>query len=132
VMHVTPHQGVPHLTTRIPVGGGQTDRRLVGPRPNWGEIVIVKRFFLEGELDGTPGLVRWFILHPADGTLRWFDEHLVQEMLRSNVATEMFSHLEVKSANAPLPSVPAESPTYRVALEDGAVAVGYLVKRNTA
>jgi len=92
----------------------------------------VKRFFLEGEIDGTPGVVRWFILHLADNTLGWFDEHLVQEMLRSNVATEMFSHLEVKTANAPLPSVPAEPPKYRVTLEDGAVAVGYLVKRNTA
>jgi hypothetical protein len=97
---------------------------------SWRKIVIVRRFFLEGEIDGAPGLVRWFILHPADSTLRWFDEHLVQVMLRSNVATEMFLHLEVKSANAPLPSVPAEPPKYRVTLEDGAVAVGYLVKRN--
>jgi hypothetical protein len=99
---------------------------------SWRKIVIVRRFFLEGEIDGAPGLVRWFILHQADSTLRWFDEHLVQVMLRSNVATEMFLHLEVKSANAPLPSVPAEPPKYRVTLEDGAVAVGYLVKRDTA
>jgi hypothetical protein len=83
-------------------------------------------------MDGTPGMVRWFVPHPTDSALRWFDEHLVQEMLRSNVATEMFSHLEVKSANVPLPSVPAEPRTYIVTLEDGAVAVGYLVKRNTA
>jgi hypothetical protein len=93
VIYVTPPQGLLHLqvlsegqhplTTRIPVGGGQTDRQLVRPRPSWREIVIVKRFFLEGEIDGTPGVVRWFILHPADSTLRWFDEHLVQEMLRS-------------------------------------------------
>jgi hypothetical protein len=48
---------------------------------------------------------------------------------RSNVATEMFSHLEVKEANAPVPNVPTEPPTYRVALEGGAVVVGYLIKR---
>jgi hypothetical protein len=41
-------------------------------------------------------------------------------MLRSNVAAEMFSHLEVKSVRAAPPSVPAEPPTYRVTLEDGA------------
>jgi hypothetical protein len=129
VMYVTPPQGMPHLQ-HVFRWGPPADRQLVGPRPSWRETIIVRRFFLEGEIDGTPGVVRWFILHPADSTLGWFDEHLVQEMLRSNVATEMFSHLEVKSANAPRPSVPAEPPKYRVTLEDGAVAVGYLVKRN--
>jgi hypothetical protein len=81
-------------------------------------------------MSGTPGVVRWLVLHAVNGTLQWFDEHLVQEMLRSNVATEMFSHLEVKSAQAPLPSVPVDPPAYRVKLEGGAVALGYLVKRN--
>jgi hypothetical protein len=77
-----------------------------------------------------PGsLVRWFVLRPGDSALQWFDEERAQEMLRSNVATEMFSHLEVKEANAPVPSVPTEPPTYRVALEGGAVVVGYLIKR---
>ena len=41
----------------------------------------------------------------------------------------MFSHLEVKEANAPVPNVSTEPPTYRVALEGGAVVVGYLIKR---
>jgi hypothetical protein len=91
----------------------------------------VKRFFLEGEIDGPrPGLVRWLVLRTADNTLQWFDEELVQEMLGSNVATEMFSRLEVKEAYAPFPSVPIDPPAYRATLEDGAVVVGYIVKRD--
>jgi hypothetical protein len=89
----------------------------------------VKRFFLEGVMDGS--LVRWFVLRPADSTLQWFDEKLTQEMFRSNVATGMYSYLKVDEANVPLPSVPAEPPTYRATLEGGAVVVGYLVKDRT-
>ena len=44
---------------------------------------------------------------------------------------EMYSYLKVKEANALLPSVPAEPPTYRATLEGGAVVVGYIVKVNT-
>jgi hypothetical protein len=86
----------------------------------------VKQFFLEGEIDGVSGVVRWYVLGPG-GSLLWFDEERAQEMLRSNVATEMFSRLEVKEADATPPSVPAEPPAYRVTLKDGAVAAGYLV-----
>src|SRR3984957_1562549 len=71
-----------------------------------GGQVAVKQFFLEGEIEGTPGIVRWFVLRPTDGTLRWFDEECVQEMLLSNMATEMFSRLAVKGAAAQLPSMP--------------------------
>jgi hypothetical protein len=91
---------------------------------SWREIVIVKRFFLEGEINGPrPGLVRWLVLRPADNTLQWFDGEQAQEMLAST--TEMFSRLEVKEGNAPLPSVPAEPPSYRATLDDGAIVVGY-------
>jgi len=76
-------------------------------------------------------LVRWFVLRPADSTLQWFDEELAQEMFCSNVAMEMYSYLKVKEANALLPNVPAEPPTYRATLEGGAVVVGYIVKVNT-
>jgi hypothetical protein len=92
----------------------------------------MKRFFLEGEINGPrPGLVRWLVLRPADNTLQWFDEEQAQEMLGSNIATEMFSRLEVKETNAPLPSVPAEPPSYRATLENGAIVVGYFVKDNS-
>jgi len=37
----------------------------------------------------------------------------------------------LQEANALLPSVPAEPPTYRATLEGGAVVVGYIVKVNT-
>ena len=80
-------------------------------------------------MDGS--LVRWFVLRPADSTLQWFDEELAQEMFCSNVAMEMYSYLKVKEANALLPSVPAEPPTYRATLKGGAVVVGYIVKVNT-
>lgn len=80
---------------------------------------------------GMPGVVRLYVLRPADGALLWFDEERVQEMLGSNVATEMFLRLAVKEAAAPLPSVPAEPPAYRAALESGVVVAGYLVKRKT-
>ncbi len=90
----------------------------------------MKQFFLEGEIDGTPGVVRWFVLRPADGTLRWFDEDCAQKMLLSSVATQMFSRLAVKEAAAPLPSIPAEPPTYRTTLEGGTVVAGYLVTRS--
>jgi hypothetical protein len=56
----------------------------------------VKRFFLEGEMDGS--LVRWFVLRPADSTLQWFDEELAQDMFRSNLARGMYSYLKVKEA----------------------------------
>jgi hypothetical protein len=92
--------------------------------------VTVKQFFVEGEIEGTPGIVRWFVLRPADGTLRWFDEDCVQQMLLSNMATEMFSRLAVKEAAAPLPSMPAEPPAYRATLEGGTVVAGYLVTRS--
>jgi hypothetical protein len=46
---------------------------------------------------------------------------LAQEMFRSNVAAGMYSYLKVKEAKVPLPSVPAEPPTYRTTLEGGAV-----------
>jgi hypothetical protein len=88
-----------------------------------------KRFYLEGEMEGVPGVVRWLVLQPDDGALQWFDEERVQEMLRSNLATEMFSRLEVKEADAPMPSIPADPPAYRAKLEGGVVVVGYLVKR---
>ena len=52
-------------------------------------------------LEALGSLVRWFVLRPGDSALQWFDEERALEMLRSNVATEMFSHLEVKEANAP-------------------------------
>ena len=74
-------------------------------------------------MDGS--LVRWFVLWPADSTLQWFDEELSQDMFRSNLARAMCSYLKVKEAKVPLPSVPAEPPTYRAT---GAVVVGYLVK----
>jgi hypothetical protein len=90
------------------------------------EVVSVNRFFLEGMKDAS--LVRWFVLRPADSTLQWFDEELAQEMFRSNLAAGMYSYLKVKEAKVPLPSVPAEPPTYRATLEGGAVVVGYLVK----
>ena len=86
----------------------------------------MNRFFLEGMKDAS--LVRWFVLRPADSTLQWFDEELAQDMFRSNLATGMYSYLKVKEAKVPLPSVPAEPPTYRATLEGGAVVVGYLVK----
>jgi hypothetical protein len=114
------------------------DRRLPGRDDNRGGsaalrpagTVIVKQFFVEGEIEGTPGIVRWFVLRPADGTLRWFDEDCVQQMLLSNMATEMFSRLAVKEAAAPLPSMPAEPPAYRATLEGGTVVAGYLVRRS--
>jgi hypothetical protein len=91
----------------------------------------VQRFFLEGEMDGPhPGLVRWLVLRPTDNTLQWLDEELAQEMLGSNVATEMFSRLEVKQGYTSLPSVPANPPAYRAILESGAVVVGYIVERD--
>ena len=68
---------------------------------------------------------------PAQRTLLWFDEELVQEMLRSDVATEMFSRLEVKEAHGPPPSVGAEPPAYGATLRGGVVVAGYLVKRKT-
>ena len=77
-------------------------------------------------MDGS--LVRWFVLRPADSTLQWFDEELAQDMFRSNLARGMYSYLKVKEAKAPLPSMPAEPPTYRATLEGGPVVVGYLVK----
>jgi hypothetical protein len=92
--------------------------------------VAVKQFFLEGEIEGTPGIVRWFVLRPTDGTLRWFDEECVQEMLLSNMATEMFSRLAVKEAAAALPSMPEEPPAYRATLDGGTVVAGYLVNRS--
>jgi|HubBroStandDraft_4_1064222.scaffolds.fasta_scaffold455373_1 hypothetical protein len=100
------------------------------PRFGRRATVTVKQFFVEGEIEGTPGIVRWFVLQPADGTLRWFDENCVQEMLLSNMATEMFSRLAVKEAAAPLPSMPAEPPAYRATLEGGTVVAGYLVRRS--
>jgi hypothetical protein len=87
----------------------------------------VKQFFLEGVIDGS--LVQWFVLRTTDRTLQWFDEELVQEMFRSDVATEMYSYLLAKEADTPLPSVPAEPPTYRAMLEGGIVVVGFVVKR---
>jgi hypothetical protein len=51
-------------------------------------------------------------------------------MLGSNVATEMFSRLEIREAHTPVPSVPADPPAYRAILEGGAVVVGYVVDRN--
>ena len=90
---------------------------------------IVKWFFLEGEIDGS--LVQWFVLRTTDSTFQWFDEELAQQMFRSNIAMKMYSYLKVKEANAPLPSVPADPPTYRATLEGGAVVVGYIVRRNT-
>ena len=60
-----------------------------------------------------------------------FDEEQAQEMLGSNIATEMFSRLEVKETNAQLPSVPAEPPSCRATLENGAIVVGYFVKDNS-
>ena len=91
----------------------------------------VKQFFLEGEINGVPGVVRWYVVGPAQRTLLWFDEELVQEMLRSDVATEMFSRLEVKEAHGPPPSVGAEPPAYGATLRGGVVVAGYLVKRKT-
>src|SRR5262249_30351974 len=90
------------------------------------EIVSVKRFFLEGVMDGS--LVRGLVLWPADSILQWFDEELSQDMVRSNLARAMCSYLKVKETNGRLPSVPAEPPSYRATLEGGAVVVGYLVK----
>jgi len=49
----------------------------------------------------------------------------------SDVATEMFSRLEVKEAPGPPPSVGAEPPAYRATLRGGVVVAGYLVKRKT-
>ena len=101
------------------------------PRSGRRAAVTVKQFFVEGEIEGTPGIVRWFVLRPTDGTLRWFDEDCVQEMLLSNMATGMFSRLAVKEAAAPSPSMPAEPPAYRATLEGGTVVAGYLVRRST-
>jgi hypothetical protein len=95
-----------------------------------GTIAGVKQFFVEGEIEGKPGVVRWFVLRPGDGTLRWFDEDCVQEMLVSSVATEMFSRVAVKETAAPSPSVPAGPPAYQATLEGGTVVAGYLVTRS--
>jgi hypothetical protein len=51
-------------------------------------------------------------------------------MLGSNVASELLSRLEVREAYAPLPSVPARPPAFRVTLEGGAVAIGYIIVRD--
>jgi hypothetical protein len=69
-------------------------------------------------------------LRPADSALQSFDEELAQEMLDSNVASELLSRLEVRKAYAPLPSVPAGPPEFRVTLEGGAVAIGYFIVRD--
>jgi hypothetical protein len=88
----------------------------------------VKQFFLEGEIFGVPGVVRWYVVRPADGALQWFDEERAQDMFCSPIATKMLWRLEVKVATgAPLPSV-AESPTYRVMLESGVAVAGYRIK----
>ena len=91
----------------------------------------MKQFFLEGEMYHVPGVLRLYVLRPTDSAVLWFDEERAQEMLRSNVATEMFSRLEVKEAAAPLPSVPAEPPAYQATLESGVIVAGYLIKRKT-
>ena len=100
------------------------------PGDGWRETGTMKQFFLEGEMAGVPGLVRWFVRRPADGALLLFDEERAQEMFCSNVATVMFLRLEVKEADAPLTSAPAEGPAYRATLKGGVVAVGYLVARS--
>jgi hypothetical protein len=83
----------------------------------------VKQFFLEGEINGV--LVLWFVLRSADGTVRWFDQHLVREVVRSTWATTTFTRLEVKEATDPRPSVGGASPTYTVALGNGTLIIGY-------
>ena len=73
----------------------------------------MKQFFLEGEIFGVPGVVRWYIVRPADGALQWFDEERAQDMFCSAIATKMLWRLKVKVAmGAPLPSV-AKSPDAR-------------------
>jgi hypothetical protein len=106
------------------------DTGTIGAALRPGTTASVKQFFVEGEIEGKPGVVRWFVLRPADGTLRWFDEDCVQQMLLSDVATETFSRLAVKEAAAPQPSTPAEPPAYRATLEGGTVVAGYLVRRS--
>jgi hypothetical protein len=86
----------------------------------------VKRFFLQGEIDGVP--VRWFVLPSADGAVTWFDEHLVQEVASSTWATTTFSRLKVQEATDARPHVGTEPPTYTVTLGSGTIIVGYPVK----
>jgi hypothetical protein len=88
----------------------------------------VKQFFLEGEIFGVPGVVRWYAVNPADGALQWLDEERAQDMFCSPIATKMLWRLKVKVAmEEPLPSV-AEPPTYRLMLESGVAVAGYRIK----
>jgi hypothetical protein len=86
----------------------------------------VKRFFLQGEIDGVPA--RWFVLRSTDGAVMWLDEHLVQEVISSTWATTTFSRLEVKEATDPRPRVGADPPAYTVTVGSGTIVVGYLIK----
>jgi hypothetical protein len=56
--------------------------------------------------------------------VRW--SYLLDPVLDGLVVGKLM--VKVKEAKVPLPSVPAEPPTYRTTLEGGAVVVGYLVK----
>ena len=87
----------------------------------------MKRFFLQGEIDGVP--VRWFVLRSPNGAVTWLNEHLVQKVVSSTWATTTFSRLEVKEATDARPSVGTDPPAYTATLESGMVIVGYFFKR---
>ena len=86
------------------------------------------QFFLEGEIFGVAGVVRWYVIRPADGALQWFDEECAQEMFRSTIVTKMLRRLKVKVALGLRPPSVTEPPTYRITLENGAVVAGYRIK----
>ena len=89
------------------------------------------QFLLEGEVFGVPGLVRWYAVRQADGTLQWFDEKSAQDMFCSATATKILRGLKVRVATGLRPPNVVEPPTFRFTLESGVAVAGYPINPET-